>query len=178
MSTTANEVQQRVHIPLVQPRLPRVAPLIVAGIAVALALLLIVLGTGVVGGVLIGAIVYLAALPLWSLFVEGRRGATDRMMTGLIWATFLVAVVPLVSLLWRVISKGAGRIDSTFLSLLLLQDPDRPAGRRLPRHHRHLADHHRRGRHLGPGGRDGGDLLGGVRQEEQGSPRRSPSSST
>lgn len=129
MTTTAHEVQERAHIPLVQPRLPRVAPLIVAGIAVALALLIIVLGTGVVGGVLIGAVAYLALLPLWSLFVEGRRGATDRMMTGLIWATFLVAIVPLVSLLWRVIDKGAGRLDSTFLSYSFFKTQiDQPVG--------------------------------------------------
>ncbi len=129
MTAIAHEVQERAHVPLVQPRLPRVAPLIVAGIAVALALLLIVLGAGTVGAVLIGAIAYLAVLPLWSLFIEGRRGATDRMMTGLIWATFLVAVVPLVSLLWRVVAKGAGRIDGTFLSYSFFKTQiDQPVG--------------------------------------------------
>ena len=129
MTTTAHEVQERAHIPLVQPRLPRVAPLIIAGVAVALALLLVVLGVGTIGAVLVGALVYLAALPLWSLFVEGRRGATDRLMTGLIWATFLVAVVPLVSLLWRVIDKGVGRIDGTFLSYSFFKTQiDQPVG--------------------------------------------------
>ncbi|HWJ11108.1 MAG TPA: phosphate ABC transporter, permease protein PstA, partial [Nocardioides sp.] len=116
MTTTVEEIQERAHSPLVQPRLPQPAPAIVAGIATALALLLIVLGMGLVGGVVVGVVAYLAALPLWSLFIEGRRAATDRLMTGLIWTTFFVAVVPLVSLLWRVVARGAGRIDGTFLS--------------------------------------------------------------
>ncbi|KRC53921.1 MULTISPECIES: phosphate ABC transporter permease PstA [unclassified Nocardioides] len=127
--TTVQEVQERVHIPLVHPRLPRTAPVIVAGIAVALGLLLLVLGMGLVPAVVIAAVAHLVVLPLWSVFVEGRRGATDRMMTGLIWATFLVAVVPLVSLLWRVVAKGAGRIDGTFLSYSFFKTQvDQPVG--------------------------------------------------
>lgn len=129
MTATAHEVQERAHIPLVQPRLPRTAPGIVAGIAVALALLLLVLGMGTVGATIVGVLAFLVALPLWSVFVEGRRAATDRMMTGLIWTTFLIAVIPLISLLWRVISKGAGRIDGTFLSYSFFKTQiDQPVG--------------------------------------------------
>ncbi|TWG92506.1 phosphate transport system permease protein [Nocardioides sp. J9] len=119
MTTTllaAPEEKERVHVPLVRPRLPRLAPAVVGGTATALALLLLVLGTGLVTAAATGALVHLLVLPLWALAVEGRRGATDRMMTGLVWATFTIAVVPLVSLLWRVVSEGAGRIDGTFLS--------------------------------------------------------------
>lgn len=127
--TILQDTPERIHVPLVQPRLPQLAGLIIAGIATALGLLLLVLGTGLVPAVLIGALAYLVALPLWSLFVEGRRGATDRMMTGLIWTTFFIAVVPLVSLLWRVIAKGAGRIDGTFLSYSFFKTQiDQPVG--------------------------------------------------
>jgi phosphate transport system permease protein len=127
--TTLEEVQTRVHVPLVQPRLPRQAGAIVGVIAAAFGGLLLVLGMGVVGSVILGVLAFLIALPLWSLVIEGRRGATDRLMTGLIWTSFGVAVVPLVSLIWRVISKGAGRIDSTFLSYSFFKTQiDQPVG--------------------------------------------------
>ncbi|WGX97669.1 phosphate ABC transporter permease PstA [Nocardioides sp. L-11A] len=127
--TTLEEVQTRVHIPLVQPRLPRQAPAIVGVIAVAFGALLLVLGLGIVGAVILGAVAYLVALPVWSLVIEGRRGATDRLMTGLIWTSFGIAVVPLVSLIWRVVSKGAGRIDGTFLSYSFFKTQiDQPVG--------------------------------------------------
>ncbi|GAA4088389.1 phosphate ABC transporter permease PstA [Nocardioides kongjuensis] len=127
--TTLEEVQTRVHVPLVQPRLPRQAPAIVAVIAAAFGGLLLVLGMGLVGSVILGVVAFLAVLPVWSLVIEGRRGATDRLMTGLIWTSFGIAVVPLVSLIWRVISKGAGRLDGTFLSYSFFKTQiDQPVG--------------------------------------------------
>ena len=127
--TTLDEVQARVHVPLVQPRLPRQAPAIMGVVAVAFGALLLVLGMGVVGAVVLAVLVYIVALPLWSLAIEGRRSATDRLMTALIWSAFGAAVVPLVSLIWRVISKGAGRIDGTFLSYSFFKTQiDQPVG--------------------------------------------------
>jgi len=127
--TTLDEVQTRVHVPLVQPRLPRQAPAIMGVVAVAFGALLLVLGMGVVGAVVLAVLVYIVALPLWSLAIEGRRSATDRLMTALIWSAFGAAVVPLVSLIWRVISKGAGRIDGTFLSYSFFKTQiDQPVG--------------------------------------------------
>lgn len=127
--TTLEEVQTRVHVPLVQPRLPRQAGVIVGVIAAAFGGLLLVLGLGVVGSLLLGVLAFLVVLPAWSLMVEGRRGATDRLMTGLIWTSFGIAVVPLVSLVWRVVSKGVGRIDGTFLSYSFFKTQiDQPVG--------------------------------------------------
>ncbi|GAA3530299.1 phosphate ABC transporter permease PstA [Nocardioides daeguensis] len=127
--STLEEVQTRVHVPLVQPRLPRQAGVIVGVIAAAFGGLLLVLGMGVVGSVLLGVLAFLVVLPSWSLMVEGRRGATDRLMTGLIWTSFAIAVVPLVSLIWRVVSKGVGRIDGTFLSYSFFKTQiDQPVG--------------------------------------------------
>ncbi|MBU2695706.1 phosphate ABC transporter permease PstA [Nocardioides sp. WV_118_6] len=127
--STLEEVSTRVHVPLVQPRLPRQAPAIMGVVAVAFGALMLVLGMGVVGAVVLAAVVYILALPLWSLAIEGRRSATDRLMTALIWSAFGVAVVPLVSLIWRVVSKGAGRIDGTFLSYSFFKTQiDQPVG--------------------------------------------------
>jgi phosphate transport system permease protein len=47
---------------------------------------------------------------------EPRRRRVDRTMTALIWGAFVLAMVPLVSLLWTVLFNGAGRISIEFLS--------------------------------------------------------------
>ncbi|PUB27825.1 phosphate ABC transporter membrane protein 2 (PhoT family) [Promicromonospora sp. AC04] len=47
---------------------------------------------------------------------EPRRRRTDRIMAALIWFAFLLAMVPLVSLLWTVLFNGAGRVTIDFLS--------------------------------------------------------------
>ncbi|MFC4631270.1 phosphate ABC transporter permease PstA [Promicromonospora alba] len=47
---------------------------------------------------------------------EPRRRRTDRFMAVLIWGAFVLAMLPLVSLLWTVLFNGAGRITIEFLS--------------------------------------------------------------
>jgi phosphate transport system permease protein len=51
-----------------------------------------------------------------SRVVEGGRKATDRFVTCLVYGAFLIAMVPLVSLIWTVISKGTARLDPEFFS--------------------------------------------------------------
>src|SRR3954447_6796301 len=51
-----------------------------------------------------------------SRVVEGGRKATDRFVTCLVYGAFLIAMVPLVSLIWTVISKGTARLDSEFFN--------------------------------------------------------------
>jgi len=46
---------------------------------------------------------------------DPRRRRTDRLMTGLIWAAFVLAMAPLLSLVWTVLSNGIGRISLDFL---------------------------------------------------------------
>ena len=100
-----------------QARLPRLAPVLVAVVAVAAAALpVLLLDWGLVGWALVAGLVYLVALPAWARVVEGRRGAADRMVTGLVWAACLVAIVPLVSLLYTVVDRGMAAISSTFLT--------------------------------------------------------------
>lgn len=103
-------------MPLVRPQLPRGAERVTAFAAVCVAALCSVMGLPIAGALIVGGLVYLVALPGWALAIEGRRGATDQMMTGLIWSAFIIAMVPLVSLIWTVVSKGVPAISSTFLS--------------------------------------------------------------
>jgi phosphate transport system permease protein len=52
--------------------------------------------------------------------VEGRRKATDRFVTCLVHAAFLLAVLPLISLVWTVVSKGLARLDGAFFTQSML----------------------------------------------------------
>jgi phosphate transport system permease protein len=104
-------------IPVVRPQLPRWAPLLVAGWALAVAVLLMIfLGWGLVGTGATAGLVYLIALPLWSSVVEGSRKAKDRFATGLMWLAFVVAMLPLVTLVWQVLRNGLPVISAQFLT--------------------------------------------------------------
>ncbi|MBD8059429.1 phosphate ABC transporter permease PstA [Cellulomonas sp. JH27-2] len=46
---------------------------------------------------------------------DPRRRRTDRTMKVLIYAAFAIAMIPLVSVLWTVVSKGIGHLNSYFL---------------------------------------------------------------
>jgi phosphate transport system permease protein len=48
--------------------------------------------------------------------VEGRRQAKDRIATSFVWVAFLLAVVPLVSLIWVTVSRGVKVLDVYFLT--------------------------------------------------------------
>jgi len=49
--------------------------------------------------------------------LDGRRRLTDRVMTALIIISFGVALIPLVSVSWTVVSKGIERFNLNFLSV-------------------------------------------------------------
>lgn len=66
---------------------------------------------GVLGFTLFMLVTYLV-----SRSVEGRRKATDRMVTGWVTAAFSLAVIPLVSLAWTVFEKGLNRMDVEFFT--------------------------------------------------------------
>jgi phosphate transport system permease protein len=106
---------------LSQARLPRWAPVLVGVMALALAGLPALLGGwGAVAWLLLAVALFLVAMPLWSRLVEGRRAAVDRLVTGLIWTAFSVALSPLVWLLWVAVRSGVPAINGDFLTYSML----------------------------------------------------------
>ncbi|MBA4865564.1 phosphate ABC transporter permease PstA [Streptomyces sp. PSKA54] len=65
---------------------------------------------------LIAAILFILGTYGIAARVEGRRQARDRIATSLVWVAFLLAVVPLVSLIWATVQRGVKVLDVYFLT--------------------------------------------------------------
>ncbi|CAL9527838.1 phosphate transport system permease protein [Streptomyces glaucescens] len=98
--------------------LPKWAPWAIAAGSLALGV-----GIGVVADLhsriqwgLIAAILFVLGTYVIASAVEGRRQAKDRIATALVWVAFLLAVVPLASLIWATVQRGLKVLDVYFLT--------------------------------------------------------------
>ncbi|MEV8534757.1 phosphate ABC transporter permease PstA [Streptomyces sp. NPDC051211] len=103
---------------LAHARLPRWAPA-----AIAVGSVLAGTGLGLAAGWhskvqwgLISALIFVIATYAITSKVEGGRQGKDRVATSLVWVCFILAIVPLLSLAWVTISKGAKVLDPYFLT--------------------------------------------------------------
>lgn len=113
-------------VSLKQARLPRWTPP-----ALALAAAGAGCGIGLAAGLdstvqwgLIAGLLFVLGTFALAAGVEGTRQAKDRLATSLIWLSFLVAVVPLASLLWETVARGTKVLDGFFLSHSMGTTPD------------------------------------------------------
>src|SRR6188508_3256684 len=89
----------------------------VGAAAIVVAALLLVTGIFAAGFLVVGTMIVASiGLYAWSRSVEGARSAKDRMMSMGIASAFALAMIPLASLLWTVISKGINRFDVAFFT--------------------------------------------------------------
>jgi phosphate transport system permease protein len=89
----------------------------VFGSALVAALLLTVLSAFTIGLYVVATVILACiATYAWSRSVEGARRAKDRLMTMSIASAFGVAMIPLFSLLYTVVSKGLNRFDVAFFT--------------------------------------------------------------
>ncbi|WP_149083338.1 MULTISPECIES: phosphate ABC transporter permease PstA [Microbacterium] len=70
----------------------------------------------IAGTVIVGILLYMVIITVISSIAESRRKAVDRLMTALVATAFLIALLPLVSLLWTVVANGIERFDAEFFS--------------------------------------------------------------
>ncbi|KJQ55337.1 phosphate ABC transporter permease PstA [Microbacterium sp. SA39] len=70
----------------------------------------------IAGAAIVGILLYMVIITVISSIVESRRKAVDRLMTALVATAFLIALLPLISLLWTVVVNGIGRFDAEFFS--------------------------------------------------------------
>lgn len=99
-------------------RLPRWFAWAVAAGSVALGL-----GISTVAGLdsdiqwaLIASVLFVLGSYTVSAVVEGGRQAKDRTATSLVWVSFLIAVIPLASLIWETLKRGVKVFDGYFLT--------------------------------------------------------------
>ncbi|MCW2740579.1 MAG: pstA [Blastococcus sp.] len=102
-------------------RLPRFAPvgLFTGGVLVGAALSALT-GFSIVLTVVYGAV--LGTLAVWgtSRRIEGSRTAVDRLVTCAVTTAFAIAMAPLVSLVYTVLSRGLRRLDGEFFNSSML----------------------------------------------------------
>ncbi|MET9580970.1 phosphate ABC transporter permease PstA [Microbacterium sp. NPDC047426] len=99
-------------------RLPKWAPWAIAAGSIALGI-----GISAAAGLhssiqwaLIAAALYVLGTYVITARVENRRQAKDRVVTSLVWVAFLLAVVPLASLVWSTVQRGVKVLDVYFLT--------------------------------------------------------------
>lgn len=78
-----------------------------AALAVGLEFLVKGEGFEIARAIVFFAIAFILGMYAVTRIVENRRKATDGLWRHLVWAAFLVALVPLVSVLWSVVADGA-----------------------------------------------------------------------
>jgi phosphate transport system permease protein len=106
------------HGTLHHPRLPRWTPFGFAVLSAALGS-----GIGLLAGLesrvqwgLLAAGFFVVLSFAVATAVEGRRQARDRLATSVVWVSFLIAVLPLASLLWETVARGSKVLDGYFLT--------------------------------------------------------------
>ncbi|WP_347038696.1 phosphate ABC transporter permease PstA [Glutamicibacter halophytocola] len=72
-------------------------------------------GFSVAAFAIYSAIIFLVAASVITSVVEGKRRGKNAMWTYLIYAAFILALIPLVSVLYTVLEKGLPGINSSFL---------------------------------------------------------------
>ena len=70
----------------------------------------------IVGALFVGMVMYIVFIGVLSAIAESRRHAIDRLMTALISTAFVLACLPLASVLWTVVINGLDRFDMTFFT--------------------------------------------------------------
>lgn len=113
----------RTHVSLTSGHLARWAPwaLLVGSLAVFGAVFGVLSAASgsefsIAGWIVVSVIAFLVLIYVVSRIVEGSRRAFDRLITGIVSSAFAIAMVPLVSVAWTVISNGLARFDGTFFS--------------------------------------------------------------
>jgi phosphate transport system permease protein len=78
---------------------------------------------------LLAAIFFVLGQYLLTRSVEGARQAKNGLVTSLVWVAFLLALLPLVGLLYYTVNKGIGVINTTFLTHSMNEiSPNQPGG--------------------------------------------------
>jgi len=112
------EVLEGLSSQLAMRSLPRLGTLYSALIGAALTAVIVLLtpAAGIAGSVVIWYLMYMLVQTVWSFRVEGRRFAVNRLVTTVVWTTFLIALSALVWILISVTIRGLSAFSWDFLT--------------------------------------------------------------
>ena len=121
---TATLARSTQPVTLTAGKLPKFAPwgALVASWVVFGVIFLILQAAGVtkdfnlVGAIFFGTVLFDIVIYVLSSIIEGARKAKDRLVTSLVATAFIIALLPLISLLYTVVSSGLARFDLTFFN--------------------------------------------------------------
>ncbi|MCH1884390.1 phosphate ABC transporter permease PstA [Agrococcus sp. ARC_14] len=124
--TTTIAPSRNAQNPLTAGQLPAWSPWALLGVCVAVGAAIAGLIAGASGSqfspvivALVGYVLYLVAITVVSQLIEGGRKAADRLVTGVVVGAFLLALVPLVSLVATVVVNGVARFDLEFFTFTM-----------------------------------------------------------
>lgn len=116
MTTTTADSAARIGPGLRTRRLPGWGPAAAAVAAVLVGIALgNLLGSGPVMMGILAVLLFIIGLGVASTIVEGGRSARNRIATILVYAAFVLALAPLLSVAWTLLSKGTERLNGYFL---------------------------------------------------------------
>jgi phosphate transport system permease protein len=126
MTTTtpgsADELAAAIDQPLSQQKLPRWSPWASLALAVVVSAAIFLPTGGSLGAlVVVAALLHLLIIGVASGVKEGSRKAKDRLVTALVTLAFLIAMVPLVSVVWTVVDNGRHRLDADFFTMSMFR---------------------------------------------------------
>ncbi|GAA2182942.1 phosphate ABC transporter permease PstA [Brooklawnia cerclae] len=90
--------------------------LLVVSVCVAAALLALFGAFGIVTSLILGVLIFLVSVYALAFAVEGQRRASNRLARYVIFGAFILALIPLVSLLVEVIGQGWNRFDLDYFT--------------------------------------------------------------
>ncbi|GAC1477857.1 MAG: phosphate ABC transporter permease PstA [Pseudarthrobacter sp.] len=106
MTSTLTPVRSK-RSALTKGQLPAFAPYVVLAAALIMgAAILALIGFNPFGWGIVSALLFAIGLVSWSAMVEGSRKAKDKLATCLVVGAFLIALLPLISVIWTVLVNG------------------------------------------------------------------------
>ncbi|MGO1183550.1 MAG: phosphate ABC transporter permease PstA [Micrococcaceae bacterium] len=67
----------------------------------------------VAGWLVLSALIFLAGMYVTTRILETKRRATDQLWRNLVWTAFIIALIPLISVLWTVLANGLPTLINT-----------------------------------------------------------------
>ncbi|NHU85609.1 phosphate ABC transporter permease PstA [Kocuria sp. JC486] len=91
-------------------------PVVMVGAVIVGAALSALLGFNIALWAIFAAVIFLIAAPIAVTVIEGGRKGSDAALTYVVYAAFILAVIPLISVIWTVLARGLPTMSVEFLT--------------------------------------------------------------